>query len=85
MRINARLDDSSEKAFEYLKQNTGQTSTEIIKHSLELYVKELEDEACQASQRLLKDLAGIGSGPEDLSENYKEYLTGSLNEKHPPG
>ena len=83
MRINARLDSSSEKAYEYLKENTGQSVTQIIKHSLELYVNELQSEAGRCNQQLLADLAGIGQGPVDLSENYKNYLDESLDEKYP--
>ena len=45
MRINVRLDASSEQAFEYLKQNAGQNVTPIIKHSLELYINELQSVA----------------------------------------
>ena len=82
MRINARLDPSSEQAFEYLKQNTGQSVTQIIKHSLELYVRELKSQAGRRNRQLLDELAGIGKGPEDLSENYKSYLDESLDEKH---
>lgn len=85
MRINARLDQASEQAFEYLKLNTGLTATQIIKHSLELYVSELQNKAGQDNRRLLEELAGIGSGPDDLAENYKDYLTESLNAKHSAG
>ncbi len=85
MRINARLDQSSEEAFDYLKQNTGKTVTEIIKHSLELYVSELKNKGKQSNQKLLKELAGIGCGPEDLSTSVKSYLEEDLNEKYPIG
>ena len=85
MRINARLDPSSEQAFEYLKQNTGLSATQIIKHSLELYVNELQSDAGQRNRQLLVDLAGIGHGPDDLAENYKSYLDESLDEKYPVG
>ena len=83
MRINARLDQVSEQNFEYLKQNTGKTVTEIIKHSLELYVGELKSTAKHNNQVLLNELAGIASGPEDLSENVKSYLEEGLNAKYP--
>ena len=83
MRINARLDTSSEQAFEYLKQSTGQSVTQIIKHSLELYVNELQSETGRCNQQLLADLAGIGQGPADLAENYKSYLDEALDEKYP--
>lgn len=85
MRINARLDEHSEKALQYLKQQTGLSVTEIVKHSFELYVQELESTASNHNRQLLEDLAGIANGPADLSERYKEYLSGSLNEKHPAG
>ena len=80
MRINVRLDPSSEQALEYLKQNTGLSVTQIIKHSLELYVNELQSEAGRCNKQLFSDLAGIGQGPADLSDNYKSYLEESLDE-----
>ncbi|MBV1916050.1 MAG: hypothetical protein KUG72_11740 [Pseudomonadales bacterium] len=85
MRINVRLAPSSEQALEYLKQNTGLGVTQIIKHSLELYVAELQSKAgrLRCNQQLLADLAGIGQGPVGLSENYKSYLDKLLDEKYP--
>jgi hypothetical protein len=82
MRINARLDEEDAKTLLFLKGATGQSTTEIVKHSLKLYLNHLQEDAYTKNQILLKELAGIGEGPEDLSENYKDYLTESLSEKY---
>ncbi|MBJ6610945.1 MAG: hypothetical protein JG718_11355 [Candidatus Thiothrix moscowensis] len=41
-----------------------------------------EDEAWEKNQKILRMLAGIGSGPVDASVNYKEYIYEYLREKH---
>lgn len=81
MRINARLDKESEKAIEFLRQATGLPVTEIVKHSLKLYVKELESDARAKNQQLLHELAGIAEGSSDGSETYKRDVRDYIDEK----
>ncbi|XSG84497.1 MAG: ribbon-helix-helix protein, CopG family [Methylohalobius sp. ZOD2] len=88
MRINARLDDSHTRKLEVLQQETGKTKSEILKEALDLYFQEVHREkqhtVREKNRKILEALAGIGQGPEDLSENYKEYLSQGLKQKHDP-
>ena len=84
MRINARLDPTSEKHLARLKQATGMSTTDIVRRSLQRYAAEFsEDDALQKNRRLLENLAGIAEGPDDGSVRHKDYVMDYLNEKHP--
>ncbi|MGB3918090.1 hypothetical protein J9253_03340 [Thiothrix litoralis] len=86
MRINARLEDSYESKFLLVQQQEHKNRTDILKEALDEYfarkLQANEQAAWEKNQRILKMLAGIGDGPEDLSSNYKEYLYKGLKEKH---
>ena len=82
MRINARLDESSEEKIEKIKRVTKKSTTDIIKESVDLYYKKLSLDVKENNRKLLKSLSGIADGPKDLSENYKKYLTKGLSEKY---
>lgn len=82
MRINARLDPESEEKIKRIKDVTNKSTTDIIKESVDLYYTQLSCGAKRNNRKLLKSLAGISSGPEDLSENYKDYLYGELEKKY---
>ncbi|MDQ7074218.1 MAG: hypothetical protein Q9O24_03510 [Gammaproteobacteria bacterium] len=89
MRINARLDDSYEEKFHRMQSLQNKNRTEVLKEALDLYfsveLKQAEESAWQRNQKILKKLAGIASGAEDLSENYKTYLDQGLKQKHDLG
>ena len=81
-RINARIDAELARKLEALRKRTGQTSTEIVRASLESYyaaVTRAENPAV-----LLADLIGCASGPVNLALDYKRALTKSLRRKHRP-
>ena len=80
-RINARLSADLARKVETLRRRTGQSSTEIVKASLESYYAAVTREKNPAV--LLADLIGCASGPADLSLNYKRDLTKSLLRKRP--
>ena len=82
MRINARLDEETAEALKLIQDSTGLSTTEIVKQSLQFYVNEIQQTKKKNHLAILEELAGIGEGPEDLSENYKQYLTVGLDEKH---
>ena len=86
MRINARLDDSYENKFVLVQQDEGKNRTTILKEALDQYFfKKLENKAMTArekNQQILEMVGGMASAPEDLSENYKEYLYQGLKEKY---
>ncbi len=86
MRINARLDDSYEDKFLYIQQSKKINRTAILKEALDKYfsdeIKQKEQSALRNNQQILKVLSGIATGPEDLSENVKDYLTQSIEKKY---
>lgn len=83
MRINARLDQEHIKKLEVLKSQEHLTTTEVVKKALDYYYEmRKENNKSRVKQLLDSDFIGCGEGPEDLSENYKDYLTQSLSEKY---
>jgi hypothetical protein len=85
MRINARLDERSEKNLEFIKEVTGENITWIIKDLLEERARQLRQKNKPGSKfkaLLESDFVGCAEGPEDLSVNYKEYIYQGLKEKH---
>ena len=82
MRITARIDESYEQKLKTIQQITHLNTTEIIKQALDLLYEKTELSGKEKNQRLLHMLAGTAEGPEDLSENYKEYLYKGLKGKH---
>jgi len=46
-------------------------------------LKHKEQTALEKNQKILAMISGIASGPEDGSENYKEYVTEYLDKKYP--
>jgi hypothetical protein len=74
-RINARLDPELARKVDALRKRTGQSTTDILKASLEsYYVTVIRDERPAAR---LADFIGCASGARTLSEDYKDELTKS--------
>ena len=77
MRINARLDDSYAEKLDWLREQTGQTLSDVVRESIEHYHAELKGRAGQDATAL-DDLVGAFDGsadsPTDLSDRYKDYL-----------
>ncbi|WP_404358385.1 hypothetical protein [Methylotuvimicrobium sp. KM1] len=85
MRITARIDEEYEKKIKTIQQVTHLNTTEIIKQALDLLYDKTEKIKLtnkEKNQRLLEMLAGTAEGPEDLSENYKDYLFQGWQKKH---
>jgi hypothetical protein len=78
-RINARLDAGLARKVRDLRKRTGQSTTEVVKASLESYYVAVTENATPAS--LLAELIGSAEGPPDLSETYKDALAESLRRK----
>lgn len=86
MRINARLDEQSEKDLQFIKQTTGETVTQIIKTLLEERAERLRKKNRPGDKLkvlLSSDFVGCGEGPEDGSINYKKYIEDYLDDKYP--
>jgi hypothetical protein len=79
-RINARLAPDLARKVEALRKRTGQSTTEIVKASLESYYVAVINQA-ESPAALLADLVGCASGPSDLARSYKGELTRSLLRK----
>ena len=83
MRINARLEDDYVDKLEYLKRQHGLTTTEVMKQAIDLFYLQSKVRQSEKVKTLLEsDFIGCSDGPEDLSTNYKYYLTESLVKKH---
>ncbi|BBC26400.1 hypothetical protein ABRG53_4143 [Pseudanabaena sp. ABRG5-3] len=84
MRVNARLDRDRASKFNYIRRRTNQGASDIVKAAIDLYYEKLHQESPVKPLQLLKQsgLIGCAEGDADLSVNYKQYLTESLNEKY---
>ena len=84
MRVNARLDSDRASKFNYIRQRTNQGTSEIMKAAIDIYYERLRQETTVKPLQLLQQagLIGCAEGEPDLSVNYKQYLTESLNEKY---
>lgn len=87
IRINARLDEQAANDLSFLRHELGETSiTHVIKLSIRKLAEEVRDSTkAKHQKRIWLDSGYIGSfeGSEDLSTNYKQYLTDILDEKYP--
>jgi hypothetical protein len=79
-RINARLDRVLARKLRTLCKQTGQSTTEIVKASLESYYLAVTRK--QNSAMLLSELVGCADGATDVSETYKRELTHSPARKN---
>ena len=83
-RLNARLDPELERKLSYLCRRTGLALSDVVRSSIERYYEAVCTEGVDA--RAILEQAGFigsGTGPEDLSERYKEHLLESLARKQP--
>jgi len=88
MRINARLDEKSEQDLLFIKEQTGETVTQIIKELVAERADVLRKQRGSGNKMqvlLQSDFVGCAEGPEDLSEKYKDYLHKGWKEKHGVG
>lgn len=79
-RVNARLDHGYAAKLKVLVERRGGSVTEALKYAIDVGYREVT--TAQTRRRLLDGLVGAFEGPEDLSTNYKEYLSESLARKH---
>jgi len=82
-RLNARLDPELERKLSYLRRRTGLGTSDIVRASIERYYAQACAEGADA--RAILEASGFiasGTGPADLSERYKDYLSIDLSRKH---
>ena len=74
MRINARLDEELERKISYILDHKPMTQSELVKNAIDLYYDVFKNEN-ESSFKVLSEsgFIGGGSGPKDLSKNYKKY------------
>ncbi|MBS4095741.1 MAG: CopG family transcriptional regulator [Sulfuricella sp.] len=83
MRVNARLDDNLAYKLDYLVHAEGLSVSDVVKESIDRYY-----EAARASQSGALEIfehngfIGCAEGDADLSVNYKQSLSDSLQAKH---
>lgn len=83
MRINARLDEQSSEMLAYLRQQTQEHTTDVIKRALALYYQQVKGQSAHSAQQLINSpFIGCGATDTGLSSNYKTLLTDSLAKKH---
>ena len=87
MRITARLDEETERYLQKIRAVKGlETITDVLKFSLRETAENLEEGAKPGDQMkafLASGFVGSFEGPEDLSTNYKQYISEYLDEKYP--
>jgi hypothetical protein len=82
IRINARLTGQDAVLFQNLLEQSGRSASELLREALREY-HAARQRPRPDPMRLLQGYIGAGEGPEDLSANYKRYLTEALEDKLP--
>ncbi len=85
MQITAQLDDSYQARIAAIQQSTHTTLDETIKQAIDLLYEKTAVSPKEKNKQLIEMLAGTAEGPEDLSENYKQYLYQGWKGKHDIG
>jgi hypothetical protein len=84
VRINARLTGRDAQRFAELLEREGVTASELLRNALrEYHMKHAAPDRDVAGLLARHGFLAGGDGPEDLSSNYKTYLTGALDDKYP--
>ncbi len=79
MRINARLDEATEKQLEYLTQVTGQSVSHVVRESVAQYYVQVR--RGRPSSRFLSMAGQWRSGHADTASNVKTVLAEALEAK----
>lgn len=81
MRVNARLDEVTQRELQQLVRDTGLSVTEVIRAAIHRYYLQ-EAAQGQSVADSFVDLIGSIDGPADMSVTYKQACTQSLRDKH---
>lgn len=83
MRINARLDETTQPQLHYLMRETGLSVSDIIKKSLQTYYRLLKKKRRQPVLIFKKTgFIASGKGEKNLSRDYKKMLSAALVKKY---
>jgi hypothetical protein len=79
MNIKTHLDIEHYRKLEQLKKWTNLSVSSVIEQAIDfLHAHRITEPKRKAQTLLASDFIGCGRGPEDLSMNYKNYLTRGL-------
>ena len=79
MRVNARVDEATQKQITYLTEATGQTVSDVLRDAIGVYHAQVQGR--RPASRFLA-LAGTGdSGRSDIASNVKEYVAQAIEAK----
>ena len=83
MRINARLDEATEKQLEYLTQTTGHSISHVVRESVAQYYVQIKGQR-QPSRLVSQALSGQWrSGGTDTSTDTRTAVLAALEAKYP--
>lgn len=85
MRVSAVLDEERAKKLKQLQSLTGQSTSDVLKRALDLFCAqhvrggavssaEIAHAGDKLKALLSSDFIGCAAGPDDLADQYKDYL-----------
>jgi hypothetical protein len=81
MRVNARLDDESERQLEFLVETTGLGVSDVLKTSLAHYYRVVRSASPARLTHFRAFIGRQGSGRSDVATRSKELFAASVAEK----
>ena len=83
MRINARLDEATEKQLAYLTQATGQSVSHVVRESVAQYYVQVKGQRQPSRLVALATAGHWSSGRSDASTNVRSVVLEALKAKCP--
>jgi predicted transcriptional regulator len=81
MRVNARLDDETQRQLQYLIEATGSGVSDVLKASLAHYYQKVRADQRPRLRHLSASIGKVGSGRSDISARAKELLADAIGDK----
>jgi hypothetical protein len=83
MRVNARLDETTQQQLEYLTEITGQSVSHVVRESVARYYVEVKAQQPRPPLKFLELAGKYGSGRSDISSNVRHEVATILDAKYP--
>ena len=80
MRVNARLDETTQQQLDYLTQATGESVSHVVRESVAHYYAQVRGQ--RKPSRFLAMAGSWSSGRSDTASNVKAVLTEALGAKY---
>ena len=75
MCVSAMFDEAGAKKLKHLQSLTGQSASDVLKRAVDLlYAQKAVHARDKVEAILTSDFIGCAVGPEDLADQYKDYL-----------